>query len=924
MTAKTRDPWPADTVRLRVHDLEIDLERRTLRTDDGRVDELPQRVFELFRVFLAEPGRLQTREALFARVWPGVVVEDANLSQSVWLLRRALGPSRRDWIRTMARSGYLFEPPTALQALPAAPPPLREAGGDPTGIAPLDAEPAAGAATGAPPQRLHWFAAAAAALLLCLGADRPRPAAIAETALPVTRVALVETRDAGGDAAISVEPLQAWLRWTLEQTPDAVVLAADGSAPDCVVRVDAVMPAGREAVHLRLLVRHPSRAGRPARSWRLERLTSRDRMPQAIDAMAREALRRIVPRRSGDPWPTFALDADAAARFAQASRALREDDWRTADAATQALVQRAPAFAPGHQLRARALARRGRLAEAGREMEAARQLAWPMSVDARRVLDAQALATARERREEAIAAYDALARRWPGRREFALASAGLLLRAGRPREALSRIEALRAAPGALSDADAPRVDLVRAESLAALGAADAATEGVHAAMSSRAGRGLPRRERASARLLLANLHHGAPGRDPSPALYEQAAQDFDAAGDALGAQYARALADLVRPGDARMPTPAMRDAIALADAQGNPGVGIEVLRNAALRAYRAGDYADYRALLDRAQSHAIRAGDVAYQRAFDVDLLAEDLFVGNVAGARMRAARLRGGGLDGGALLQVPLLESTLLYYDGQPKRALAHLREAESSIRRIGAMPAFPGAQFACARVDILMSLGRIRDARAWLGACRGQDIPTLRIVADLMDAEMALLEGDATQARARLALAERALAARPDNLERWTLVAGVATLQSRMGDPARAQSLLETALPGVRREGYALLEAQMEAALAEAAASRDDWPVARAHAQRARALPPARLWLVARRLDALDVVDAIAHGDAADARLRIAALAQRADAAGDRILGEALEKLRRQDARDGSAGTLPGARLDWMLAPPRRVVAR
>ncbi|MFY8041889.1 MAG: winged helix-turn-helix domain-containing protein, partial [Rhodoferax sp.] len=51
-------------------------------------------MFDLLLVFLAEPGVLLTRDTLFERVWPGVVVEDSNLSQSVWMLRKALSKRR--------------------------------------------------------------------------------------------------------------------------------------------------------------------------------------------------------------------------------------------------------------------------------------------------------------------------------------------------------------------------------------------------------------------------------------------------------------------------------------------------------------------------------------------------------------------------------------------------------------------------------------------------------------------------------------------------------------------------------------------------------------------------------------------------------------------------------------------------------------
>src|SRR5688572_25748078 len=106
--------WPAGTRLLQVDDVQIDLRyRRVIRPDQEA--ELPQRMFDLLLVFLAEPQVLHSRSDLFARVWPGVIVEDANLSQSVWMLRKALGESRKHWIRTVAKSGYVFEPPGPVE-----------------------------------------------------------------------------------------------------------------------------------------------------------------------------------------------------------------------------------------------------------------------------------------------------------------------------------------------------------------------------------------------------------------------------------------------------------------------------------------------------------------------------------------------------------------------------------------------------------------------------------------------------------------------------------------------------------------------------------------------------------------------------------------------------------------------------------------
>ena len=116
MRASAPATTPPGASQWRVGDLRIDLRyRRVIRPDQDI--ELPQRMFDLLLVFLSEPETLHTRSALFDRVWPGVIVEDANLSQSVWMLRKALGEERKHWIRTVTKSGYVFEPPTRVEAV---------------------------------------------------------------------------------------------------------------------------------------------------------------------------------------------------------------------------------------------------------------------------------------------------------------------------------------------------------------------------------------------------------------------------------------------------------------------------------------------------------------------------------------------------------------------------------------------------------------------------------------------------------------------------------------------------------------------------------------------------------------------------------------------------------------------------------------
>jgi DNA-binding winged helix-turn-helix (wHTH) protein len=59
-----------------------------------------------------------SRSALLEAAWPGLVVDDANLTVQVASLRKALGPRRdgQDWIVTVPRVGYRLHRDRATDA----------------------------------------------------------------------------------------------------------------------------------------------------------------------------------------------------------------------------------------------------------------------------------------------------------------------------------------------------------------------------------------------------------------------------------------------------------------------------------------------------------------------------------------------------------------------------------------------------------------------------------------------------------------------------------------------------------------------------------------------------------------------------------------------------------------------------------------
>lgn len=83
-------------------------ERRLLR--NGKKVPLPPKAFDVLVVLVGRAGHLVTKEELLRDVWAGTFVEDANLSYTVSLLRRALQTGSDDdrYIDTEQKLGYRF------------------------------------------------------------------------------------------------------------------------------------------------------------------------------------------------------------------------------------------------------------------------------------------------------------------------------------------------------------------------------------------------------------------------------------------------------------------------------------------------------------------------------------------------------------------------------------------------------------------------------------------------------------------------------------------------------------------------------------------------------------------------------------------------------------------------------------------------
>lgn len=77
---------------------------------DRQVVKLTAKAFEALLVLVQRAGTVQGKDELLRRVWPDAVVEESNLTQTVFMLRKALGERISDhrYIVTVPKKGYCF------------------------------------------------------------------------------------------------------------------------------------------------------------------------------------------------------------------------------------------------------------------------------------------------------------------------------------------------------------------------------------------------------------------------------------------------------------------------------------------------------------------------------------------------------------------------------------------------------------------------------------------------------------------------------------------------------------------------------------------------------------------------------------------------------------------------------------------------
>ncbi len=94
----------------------LDTSQRRLLAPSGKAIELPSRAFDVLLFLVERPGQLLDKSTLMQAAWPHVVVEEGNLTQCIYKLRRALDESASGdrFIVTVPGRGYQFIAPVRI------------------------------------------------------------------------------------------------------------------------------------------------------------------------------------------------------------------------------------------------------------------------------------------------------------------------------------------------------------------------------------------------------------------------------------------------------------------------------------------------------------------------------------------------------------------------------------------------------------------------------------------------------------------------------------------------------------------------------------------------------------------------------------------------------------------------------------------
>src|SRR3954470_7895369 len=102
-------PEEKERVLYEIDAFRVDPVRRVLSRDGEPVPITPK-AFSILLALLERPGEVVEKTELLEKVWPGVFVTEANLTQNIFSLRKCLGEKANEnrYIVTVPGQGYMF------------------------------------------------------------------------------------------------------------------------------------------------------------------------------------------------------------------------------------------------------------------------------------------------------------------------------------------------------------------------------------------------------------------------------------------------------------------------------------------------------------------------------------------------------------------------------------------------------------------------------------------------------------------------------------------------------------------------------------------------------------------------------------------------------------------------------------------------
>lgn len=790
---------------LRFDSFVVDPDARLLRRGDEPV-QLTPKVFAVLLALLEQPGRVVPKEELIGKVWPDSFVSDANLTQTISALRKALGERAQDrrYVVTIPGAGYSFGAPVEW---------LAEGEAQAAVVEPAATERSAAGGPEPGPGRRRWrIAVLAAALVLAAAVTwfllsraggssfRDEP----ETGAPGHRlsVAVLGFKNLSGRGAAQ------WLSTALPEmlatelaaakqvrvipgeSVARVRLPADSMALDRadLKRIEDVLGSDL-LVTGSFLKLGESAAGRLRLDVQVLRLPSGEPLVSLAETGTEAELFELVSRTGGRLRAALGV-AGLTPQQARAARALLPSSPEAARLYTAGLARLRSFDAAGAReilqraarVDARSAVIRSALSQAwadlgedAKAVQTARQavsLAGMLPQAERLAIQARLHEVSKDW-DKASDIYRSLWTFYPDDLEYGLRLATTLAEAGRGAESLEAVAALRQLPP--PDGDDPRIDL--AEANAAKRLADLDTQ-MRAAEAAAAKGGESGEDLVVAQALLLQgevlIRRGTPRR--AVALFEQAIEGFQRAGDRIGVARALTLVGVAlrEQGDLDGAEARYREALALAERLGS-------LSGVALQRANLG---------------------VIYQQRGDLRRARESLELGRVLYARLGDRVLEARTLDAlGTVLcsQGELAEARNAFEEVlETSRATGNRRDEARAMHHLGIVFALQGR---------LGEARRLQEQAFWI--FRGTGDFSLAAAALADSAEVLIRQGDLPTAKTRL---DQALAVKRhagDKIGTAEVIDSRAALAYAAGDLRSAGRLNEQMLASARRLGSRALEA-------------------------------------------------------------------------------------------------------------------